>query len=487
MRRFASAALVAFMILPFALLFAFVDRVALPPLEDVWNAFEFTFSQSFVSASAATIVGVFGALGLIATPAKSLKITEGILLVPQILPAIVVIVSILNFFEPMPLSWGSVVFTHTLMNVGIVAVFMARSMRTEADARWFYQAHLLGTSRMRFWFWILRRELRGEIVRCFLFVFVQCFLSFAVPLILGGFRARSFEILIYENVRQTLLWPQALGLSLLQVAVLGVFCFLQLKHIQKHQFSKREVPAEFLRSSGSVWFSILPLLASFILVTGLFTNIIDGIESFWFLTPLHDAVGTGALGTFAIAGLTGALTIGLFAWLTYLYPHERLRHFMIFYFTPGGVLTAFAFIIMGDPNYLFSMIKILLGITLVAFPILYRSWWDSAWLRLLPQVQVAKTLGATEKDIFKYITWPQLRPLAYTLGALACFWASGEFAISTMLSEGDWTLSAVVDHLLASYRINLALVVVVIMLFVGAVTSVLLWASQYVGYRKPTP
>ena len=121
----------------------------------------------------------------------------------------------------------------------------------------------------------------------------------------------------------------------------------------------------------------------------------------------------------------------------------------------------------GEP--ILEGLKVIIGVTLVFFPWLYRGSVDGAWSGLQSQVDVALTLGATRSRLFHEVTWPQMRGAAAAAGALAAFWAAGEYALTSLLLGGDSTLVGVVDRLIGSYRMDLAVLAVALMVMVGSI------------------
>ncbi|MFN7262855.1 MAG: hypothetical protein ACK5UJ_03535, partial [Pseudobdellovibrionaceae bacterium] len=90
-------------------------------------------------------------------------------------------------------------------------------------------AATLGSSRL-FFFRKALGIVKRDILSLFFFVMVVAATSFAIPLVLGGTSGSNLEVLIYEKIRISFAWDEALLLSLCQLSVILLFSVLQKKY-----------------------------------------------------------------------------------------------------------------------------------------------------------------------------------------------------------------------------------------------------------------
>jgi thiamine transport system permease protein len=79
---------------------------------------------------------------------------------------------------------------------------------------------------------------------------------------------------------------------------------------------------------------------------------------------------------------------------------------------------------------------------------------------------------------------PQLSKELGLIGALAALWASGDFALSSLVAYQDLTVAMLVDELMSSYRLELATWLMAPMLLAGFGCGALFLGAGYVTSRK---
>src|SRR5438445_2391727 len=101
----------------------------MPDWGELGWAFKNSFLQAFFSALVSVIFGFWAALGLLSFTNNNRRhwrmILEILCLLPNFLPPIFILLSTLNVVDPFPMGIPGIVFIHTLMNFGLVAVLLA--------------------------------------------------------------------------------------------------------------------------------------------------------------------------------------------------------------------------------------------------------------------------------------------------------------------------------------------------------------------------
>ena len=474
------------LVLPILALLFRIERWSIPAFDEVAGALIDTSVQAALSATAALIIGFFGALGLLAlkrVPFRGTReIVELLSVLPNFVPVLFVILAALNFVKPFPFGFVGIVIAHVAVNVGLVSVVLARLIESKAGGI-AELALVEGASRRQF----LRRGLlpflRGDLGLTFLYVFALCFSSFAVPLVLGGSHLKTIEVLIYEKVVINSDFGQALVLSAIQVVLL-----FGLAKLVSRVSSASPSRANNLSVLALPWAWAIPLSVSLLVVGVNVGGALVGFQSLQGLGITPSALISPILGTLVVALGAGVFTIFLLALVALGFPHRRFEELMNVYVVPTTAVTGFGVLLIGPMALaqqvgLLAICKIIFGTTIIYICALYRLRWASALGNLRSQVYVAETLGASEWLTFRKILWPQLLPDACFLAGIAAFWASGDFALSAIVSGEDVTLGLVAHQLLGSYRIEAASSVVLLLIVLGLFCFSVFWSLSHV-YRK---
>lgn len=476
--RILSALIAILFLSPFLILFGRYPSWNLLPTDELARVFGFTALQAGASAIVSLSLGFVGALGLMAFPRRTWF--RAFALLPNAVPALLVILASMNIW-PGIRGLAGIVIVHTLLNAGIVAVAVAALLSTRfagmADL-----ALIEGAGRWAF----LRRGalplLAPDLSRLFLFVFAVCFSSFAVPLVIGGSRATTVEVLIFEQIRIAPDWSTALGLAALQTLAILLLSVVAGSKPRAALSADRSSP--LLEWKPGVAFALAPAA---VVVAGLVLRLPQGFAQLSSLAGFSEELPELISGSFFVAIMTGGFcAVGLLA-LMVARPEGITRRFLLGFVAPSSVLTGFAMLLLWRETGWASLVKISIGLALISVPAFYRLRWDGAIAALEGQVTVARTLGASERQIVSRILLPQLWPTCMFLAGLGAFWAWGDFALSAVVGERALTLAMFTEGLLGSYRLGLATVMVFFILIGGTLTFGLFWgAGRVLGTRTQT-
>lgn len=429
-----------------------------------WPALEASFLQAMVSAFGAMILGFILFGGLQSWRGHRLRpFAEGALLLPNMIPPLFLALGLLNLVSlwmKFPYGFAAVVCAHFILNGGLVAVALDRLVHAKAggmaEVCW-----VLGVKPFEFWRRVAWPYLRGDLACLFLFVFSLCFTSFSLPLLLSGERTVTLEVAIFDSVRMDGRWDKAVLLAAIQSSVLFLLAWL-LPHPFWPARAAR-APLSYLAWPRGRYLVFLPVL---ILVAGWAQGFWRGWISEWPQETLSVLVEAG-LTTFAIALGVGLLHFLLFLLIAFVSPSERLRRFLNGYLSPSPVIAGFAMLLLPGEGDGWDLLKVMVALTLISVPLLYRWIVHSALEGLRGQIGIARTLGASWFAILVEVVWPQVSvPVARACG-LAALWASGDFALTGILAGDLNTLPLVMDGLIGSYRMEAAQVLMLPLFAVG--------------------
>ena len=186
----------------------------------------FSLWQATASVLVTLAVGMPAAWALSRFSLPGVALVRGILSAPFVLPAVVVGAGVLAV---MPEDHGTgvvpILWAHALFNVSVVLRLVGPRWEM-LDVRLEHAAALLGAgpvSRMRHVVW---PHIRNATVNASLIVFLYCFTSFGVIVIVGGFSRRTLESEIYTQTIRLGDTRTATALAVVQMIVIGAAVLL---------------------------------------------------------------------------------------------------------------------------------------------------------------------------------------------------------------------------------------------------------------------
>jgi thiamine transport system permease protein len=351
------------------------------------------------------------------------------------------------------------IFYNYTVIVRLVGGFWARLPRDVNEA-----ARMLGASRSQVFLKVTLPLLMPAVLAASLLIFVFCFTSFGVVLILGGPRLATVEVEIYRQAVHLFNLPMAAALSLVQI--IFIFGLMWLYTWFERRSAVSLIPTmtrndarasartrfDRLMIGGSTTLLIFllgaPLVAlllsslltgsgpGFTYYLGLFEN---KAQSILYVAPIKAMANS--LG-FALAATMIALILG---WCSAAFLAGR-RSRLTGLFDPvfmmplstSAVILGFGFIIALDEpplNLRTSLLLPAIAHAMVAFPFVIRSLLP-AW-RGIPQSlrEAAAVLGASPIKVWQAVDWPILGR-ALMVGAMFAFAISmGEFGATVFVAR----------------------------------------------------
>ena len=371
-----------------------------------------------------------------------------------------------------------VLIAHVFYNAAII-VRVVGGFWTHLDPRLEEAARVLGAGRWRTFGEITLPLLWPSIAAASLLVFLFCFTSFGVILVLGGPRLATIEVEIYYQAVPFFNLPLAAALSIVQLictfVIMSVYTRLQARAAVplnlRPAAATQQRPGTW-RARLIVWLSIggllLLLLTPLLSLVGrsftlegqptvryyeaLFTNPTQS----YFYTPPAEAIRNSLL----VAGATVTLAVALGLVSAYLLAgppnlaQAVLDPLLMLPLGASAVTLGLGYILALDQpplNLRASPLLLPLAHTLVAFPFVVRS--------LLPALrgmnphwrEAAAVLGASPPRIVREIELP-IVSRALLVGAVFAFTISmGEFGATLLLARPDFpTMPIVIYRLLGA-------------------------------------
>ncbi len=451
----------------------------------------FTLMQALVSTLVSIIIALPGAYLLANYRFRGKGVIKALTTIPFILPSILVVLGFVIFYGSNGIintllakagmgqlkvlyTFGAIIMAHAFYNfpiaLGLIASYWEglSPVYTQVSAT-------LGAKRGKSFRSITLPRLMPAILSASTLIFLFCFASFVILLVLGGGpRFTTLEVEIYRRAKMSLDLGGAAALSLLSIGVALIFVTLHLSFQRRmsHQEEATKIVPQRSPSFFKKLFIILYSLLALIFVLGPLASIIyrsfrapltrsgDLVFSLkWYKELFSYSLALRSLLTslFIAAVVTVAtlfVATPLAARLRY-----RGRTMELYAMLPMAVSS----VIIGFGYYLIStlfkrgpslsFILVILAHVVIASPFVLRT--------LLPEyrkidfsyTEVSLTLGATVGQTFRKVELPLLRGAIATAGAFAFAISIGEFNATLILGDlNTTTVPIVMYRLINSYN-----------------------------------
>ncbi len=494
----------------------------------VRHLIRFTFEQAVLSASLSLALGFPLGWLLARYEFPGRGALRAFTLVPFVLPPITVALGFILFFgnsgylnrglmqlfhlSTPPLRvlyslWG-VVLAHAFYNAPVFARFLSVSWEG-LDPEPLEAARTLGAGPLRAFLSVTLPQLLPALVSAFSLVFVFCFLSFAIPLALGGARYATLEVGVYMYARALLDVPRAAALALVEMAISLGLTYLYLRggglFVARGGTGQARVRL-FSRPVHLLW---LPYLALAALV---FLGPLGAVVADSFLRPIggraptlgwyarifsgvrNPFLGTSPAGSIALSLKVGAATAAAALALgTAIAAGVRrirstaLEALLMAPLAVSSVVLGLALLLAFSRPPLRALgggaAAIVLAHTLIAYPFVVRVI-RPLWEGLDPAlVEAARTLGASRWSAFLTVELPLLSRGLVLAASFALALSLGEMtAVSMLTRPGLVTMPLAIYQFLSASARQFGAASAMASLLI-AVSGITIWIWELAGRR----
>ncbi len=489
----------------------------------------FTLKQAALSTALSFILGFPLGWFLARYRFPGRRALRSLTLVPFVLPPITVALGFLLFFgeqgyfnrwimgifglpkPPLRLLYTlwAVVLAHAFYNAPLFARFVDAALEG-MDPELEEAARVLGAGKGKVFLTIHLPLLSPAILSAGALVFVFCFLSFAIPLSLGGARYATLEVGVYLFARQFVDFPRAASLAIWEILFSLSTLYLHVRGGGAFSVAlPKGRPSEgvpFLsRVSHSLWLPYLGIVG--LVFLGPLTAVVatslrvpgEGIGLHWYrliFSPSHNPlIGASpresVLTSLAIGGLATAGSLVLGVWVSWILRRLRsplLEASLMAPLSVSAVILGLALLyaqrwppysLLGRGIWAIALAHVLLVYPLVVRMV--RPLWDS----LDPSLaEVARTLGAPGWLAFLTVELPLLSRGVLVAGAFALAFSLGEMTATAVLARpGMVTIPLAIYRLLSTRRFleglgTAAAMAVVLMAVTAGAVFVWEWAGE---------
>ncbi len=523
----ASILLLLFFILPLlsTLSNAFVSkegRFTLAPLRAIFTdpytlrVMRFTLSQAALSTIASLIVALPGAYLLSTYSFKGKRIILALTAIPFVIPSILVVLGFVIFFgnngylnlflmrlftlsdPPLKIlySYKAIILAHTFYNFPIIMNLVA-TYAQHMDRRIEAAAATLGASKRQVFFTVTLPRLLPAIISAASLVFLFCFSSFAIILVLGGGpQYTTMEVEIYRQARMMGNTETAAALSLFSILVTTLLLLAYNKSQQRSSRQERfrgsqgseRRPASLLGRVAALLYTLTTLLFVLAPIISVMVRSVRAPSGFtlkWYRQLLGFEVGTAHMNS-ALSALLNSVGIGLIVSVVAVISGvgftlfiERQRKGKAALEVLGMLSMTVSSVIIGLGYFLIatylrgglplSYTLVVIAHLIIALPFTLRSLLPA--YRKIPctYVESARTLGSSPAHALLRVEVPLLKGAIGSAAIFAFALSMGEFnATLTLSSASIVTLPIVIYRLIGSYNYQGACALGTILILVSA-------------------
>lgn len=467
----------------------------------------FTLYQATFSTLASVLIALPGAYLLANYSFKGRRFIKALSTLPFVIPSILVVLGFVIFFgnngflnqvlikvfslkEP-PIrilySFKAIILAHTFFNFPIV-MSLVSSYWEHMDPSCEMASATLGAKRLRTFLVITLPRLLPSIISAATLVFLFCYNSFAIILVLGGGpQYTTMEVEIYRLARTSMDTGGAAALALFSIIITSILLIFYNKSqkslAQSEQFntstkrmSKRPVTfigrlLAFLYAVGTLLFILAPIL-SIVIRSFMASTTRSGAQNFsftWYRQLFALERGSGHMGSalgalknsLAIAGLVALTTVPIGLTIATAirkkgFASTSLELFAMLPMTVSSVILGLGYFLISNRirgGVTVGYTLVVLAHLVIAIPFVLRTILPEYRKIPLSYIQSSRTLGASPMRTFFLIEVPLLKGSLITAGIFAFALSMGEVtATLTLANSAIITLPVVMYRLIGSYN-----------------------------------
>ena len=430
-------------------------------LDGLWPPIWRSAVQAGLSATLSCLFGwLLAHSAIYARPQTKPRLWLALLNTIPVMPTLVVVLMLIAFYGRNGLlaqanlgysgsiySLVGVLAAHTFINAPWVMQQLLRQYSGLTQAQW-QNAQMLGLNPARTFQLIDWPLIRGALLRQWGVVFLLCFTSFAVVLVLAGSpKWATLEVRLYQLLTLDFDISGAVGVAWIQVGLLLPMVYF-LNRSSKTLYSLGAPVQRPVSNWGTgLWVLVSALWLGPMLALGWRAGQVDWIQL------LSQSVLSQALMTSFIIGVTSAVMALILGWcLARARPGMRLDALgWLFFLVPSQVMALAMFLISRNLGWGSPGVAVWLSNTLMCLPFVLTLLRPE--ISRFPQDPLMDSLGLSGFSRWRKIHWPRHRH-SLRWAFVFCFGLSlGDFGVVALFGSQDFlTLPYLLYQKLGSYR-----------------------------------
>ena len=258
----------------------------------------FTIAQALASTALTLAIGLPGAYVFAKYDFPGKRVIKAVLTVPFVMPSVMVALGFILLFGRSGFitglighdlgilySWKGILLAHAFYNFPIV-VRMVSALWQRINPHYEEAAMALGARGWRLFWRVTLPMLSPAIFASAMLTFVFCFLSFSIPLIIGGYRYATIEVDIFTSIMTLLDFRTGSALAVIQITLSIAFMYLYLRSLdayarreeQRIMQRPRRMSLSELASLGGLLLIIYALFVFVFIVSPLLAVLYDSLH-----------------------------------------------------------------------------------------------------------------------------------------------------------------------------------------------------------------
>jgi thiamine transport system permease protein len=477
----------------------------------------FTLYQSFFSVILTLLIGIPAAFIFSYYDFRFKSILKSMMMVPFILPSIIValgfillfgnngfinrFLSLFNFKIQFLYSFKAILVAHAFYNFPIILKTVSEAL-ADFNQHFIDAAKSLGANRRVIFFKVLLPGILPSIINASMLVFVYCFMSFGVVLVLGSVKYTTIEVNIFMLVHNLLKTNLGMALGAIQIILSGLFLFFSIKlnNLQSENTKlikgEKLVPLKikFMKIKNKPVFIIIFTYSFFLLLIVLGPLLSVLFHSIFFdkhhhfminfgmfkqiLSNKYDSIlGESVLNSISnsillgISTVFGSITLSILFGIS-LINMKKSNFWEMFASLPMGVSAVtltlgYLYIVDNSIVHFSGLFLVIIAHIVLAFPFVSRIILQGLKNIDKNRIDSAKILGADNFTIFKKIIIPSLKNDIFVASTFAFGISFGEIGAVSMLQKDFTTIPIAIYRYIGTYHMQEATILGVIQIIVA--------------------
>ncbi|MDK2869035.1 MAG: thiamine transport system permease protein [Pyrococcus sp.] len=466
----------------------------------------FTFVQAIGSTVVTLVIGLPGAYIFAKYDFPGRDFLKALITIPFVMPSVMVALGFLILFGKsgpfgwlnILYSWKAIILAHAFYNYPVV-VRMVSAVLERTNPHYEEAAMTLGARGFLLFRKVTFPLILPGVISSALLTFTFSFMSFSIPLILGGYKYSTLEVDIFASIMVLLDFKTGSALALLQLILSLVFIYAYLKILTFYaKMEEQRIMIEKKKLKGlTLYLTLLYFAFIGVFIIGpLMAVVVDSltydgrISLEWYMRAFSEEYNP-MFGTTSIRTILNSLIFGVFTMVISLLVALPLAYTITKYRFKGKILIdalatlplASSSVVLGlgyllafrkTPLY-DSWVIIVLAHSTIAYPFVLRALSSSLVKIKKSLFEAALTLGAKEGIAFKEVELPLIQKGLIT-GALFAFAISlGELATTYMLARPEYTtLTMAIYKFISARQFGPASALAVILMFVSGISFLII-------------
>ncbi len=422
------------------------------PIDDFILAFKNSLIQSLATAGICLLGSVLLVPGLSRVKNKWFASIMAASLLPSLLPSIFTILIIFSYFKTFPFGHTGIILIFTMTYFGFSTVALYRAYQALVNR----YAGVIDIYNVSWWDRYLKIYLpllKQDLVNIFLIIVLGCFSSLSVPLLAGGGRGANVELLIYESIYINGQWATASVVAIIQIfLMLGLgFC------LNQNRISASARTPSIIYDFKKMNFSfIIFFIYTATYIVGYFFQV---VQSFFKvdLKQLYWAEFSQALThSFLLSLFSISIFLALSTAIIYLHYTRTRSQFLMYFLLPSSTVVGFSlYLFFPEKSSLVrELIKVSLGLNLIYFLALYKSYIQPQFSSIQSQMDVCRIYGLNFSTALRQVISPQLKSSLVISMQILFLFSFCEFALIKAAGSQILFSGVFMERLISAYRLE---------------------------------